>query len=97
MVVASGGYPHKYEKGKVINGLDEAGAMEDVIVFHAGTKKADGQIVTNGGRVLGVTALGDTFRQARDRAYEAVSKISFEKMYFRRDIALRAVEAEENE
>lgn len=95
VVVASGGYPHEYEKGKMITGIDEAEALEDVVVFHAGTARRDGQLVTNGGRVLGVTALGDTFAQARDRAYQAVRRIHFEKMYYRSDIALRAVEAEQ--
>ena len=98
VVVASGGYPGKYEKGKVINGLDEAGKLKDVVVFHAGTKAgARGQgpgasIVTNGGRVLNVTALGKDIKEAIDKAYEAVGKISFEKMYYRRDIGYRALE-----
>jgi phosphoribosylamine--glycine ligase len=70
--MSSGGYPGSYEKGKVIEGLDDAARMKDVVVFHAGTAKQDGTIVTSGGRVLGVTALGDTIAAAQARAYEAV-------------------------
>jgi phosphoribosylamine--glycine ligase len=92
VVLASGGYPGDYEKGKPISGLETAGAMPDVTVFHAGTKKVDDQIVTNGGRVLNVTALGDTFAQAIDRAYAAVGAISWEGMTYRRDIAARVRE-----
>ncbi|MCD6359357.1 MAG: phosphoribosylamine--glycine ligase [Armatimonadetes bacterium] len=91
VVVASGGYPGAYEKGKLISGLEEAAAIEGTVVFHAGTRRAGSGIVTNGGRVLGVTALGATFEQARDRAYNAVGLIDFEDMYFRTDIATRAV------
>ncbi len=91
VVCASGGYPGDYESGKPISGLDEAGAMDDVIVFHAGTKLLDGQIVTAGGRVLGVTAIGDTFRDAIDRAYAAVEKIHFDGMHYRKDIGARAL------
>jgi phosphoribosylamine--glycine ligase len=96
VVVASGGYPNAYEKGKLIHGLDEAAALDGVLIFHAGTARRNADIVTNGGRVLGVTALGDTFAEARAKAYDAVSRISFDKMYARSDIALRAVEAEQN-
>ena len=92
VVMASGGYPGPYEKGKVITGLEAAGAMEDVIVFHAGTAKKDNDVVTNGGRILGVTALGSDVKGAIDRAYRAVGKISFEKAYCRRDIGHRALE-----
>jgi phosphoribosylamine---glycine ligase len=88
VVLASAGYPGKYETGKVISGLDEAVALESVQVFHAGTKIADDQVVTAGGRVLAVTALGSTIGAARDRAYAAVSRIQFEGCHFRRDIAL---------
>jgi len=91
VVMASAGYPGKYEKGKVIKGLVEAESLEDVIVFHAGTAVRDGEIVTNGGRVLGVTALGANIAAAKARAYEAVDKISFEGAYFRRDIADKAI------
>ncbi len=92
VVMASGGYPGPYEKGKVISGLEAAGAMEDVVVFHAGTAKKDDDVVTNGGRILGVTALGSDIKGAIDRAYRAVDKISFEKAYCRRDIGHRALE-----
>jgi len=92
VVMASGGYPAKYEKGKVISGLKAAGAMENVMVFHAGTARKGDDVVTNGGRVLGVTALGDDIEDAIGNAYEAVDKISFEKAYFRKDIGHRALE-----
>jgi len=91
VVMASGGYPGSYEKGKKISGLDEAERLKDVVVFHAGTKKQDGDIVTNGGRVLGVTALGQTISDAKRRTYEAVDKIKFDGAYCRRDIADKAI------
>ena len=91
VVMASGGYPGDYEKGKKILGIEEAQQLEDVIVFHAGTKDMDGDIVTNGGRVLGVTALGQTIRDAKERAYRAVDKIKFDGAYCRRDIADKAI------
>jgi phosphoribosylamine--glycine ligase len=91
VVMAAGGYPGSCEKGKPIRGLDDAQAMRDVMVFHAGTARAGNDIVTAGGRVLGVTALGDTIAAARARAYEAVDKISFEGAYCRRDIADKAI------
>ena len=91
VVMASGGYPGNYEKGRVISGLDEAGKLKDVMVFQAGTAKQGGKIVTNGGRVLGVTALGETIAAAKARAYEAVDKISFDGAYCRRDIADKAI------
>jgi len=90
VVLASAGYPGKYETGKVIFGLEEAAKMEGVRVFHAGTKIADDKIVTSGGRVLAVTALGSTITAARLRAYEAVSRIHFDGCHYRRDIALGA-------
>jgi phosphoribosylamine--glycine ligase len=91
VVMASGGYPGKYDKGKVIRGLDEAAKLKDVMVFHAGTAKKDQEIVTGGGRVLGVTALGETIAEAKALAYQAVGKISFEGAYYRRDIADKAL------
>jgi len=91
VVMASGGYPGSYEKGKVIRGLKAADMMEDVIVFHAGTAMKDHDIVTNGGRVLGVTALGTDIKNAKDRAYEAVGRISWPGAYYRRDIGYRAL------
>jgi phosphoribosylamine--glycine ligase len=91
VVLASAGYPGKYETGKVIFGLDEAAKLEGVQIFQAGTKIADNQVVTAGGRVLAVTALGSNIAAARDRAYEAVSRIQFEGCHYRRDIALSAV------
>ena len=84
VVLASGGYPEAYEKGKVISGLDDVDG--DVIVFHAGTALKDGKVVTSGGRVLGVTALGGTHDEARARAFANVEKISFEGAHYRRDI-----------
>jgi phosphoribosylamine--glycine ligase len=87
VVIAAGGYPNAYEKGSVISGLDKVDA--DVVVFHAGTKAHEGQVVTNGGRVLGVTAWGDTVEAAREKAYANVEKIQFEGMYFRKDIGKR--------
>jgi phosphoribosylamine--glycine ligase len=91
VVMASGGYPGEYEKGKKITGLAEAAQLEDVVVFHAGTAEKDGDVVTAGGRVLGVTALGDSIADAKAAAYKAVDKISFEGAYCRRDIADKAV------
>jgi len=91
VVLASGGYPGKYETGKIISGLEEAAKLGDVHIFHAGTKCADGKIVTAGGRVLAVTALGSTTEAARARAYEAVSHVHFANCRYRRDIALSAV------
>ncbi len=91
VVMASGGYPGDYEKGKTITGLDEAEQLQDVVVFHAGTASKDGDIVTNGGRVLGVTALGQQIAEAKARAYEAVDKIKFDGAYWRRDIADKAI------
>lgn len=92
VVLASGGYPGSYEKGKVILGVREAEQLDDVIVFHAGTAlNNDGELITAGGRVLNVVALGDTFEEARNRAYEACNLIKFENMQFRSDIGKRAL------
>ncbi len=88
VVLASGGYPGKYETGKTISGLNDAAKLEDVQIFHAGTKRADDEVKTAGGRILAVTALGSTLEAARARAYDAVSRIHFENCHYRRDIAL---------
>ena len=94
IVIASGGYPENYEKGKEISGLEDAAKMPGAFVFHAGTKIADGKTVTSGGRVLGVTALGKTINDSIEKAYAAASKISFEKMHYRKDIGYRALARE---
>jgi phosphoribosylamine--glycine ligase len=91
VVMASGGYPGNYAKGKPILGLAEAARLPDAKVFHAGTAKSGDQIVTNGGRVLGVTALGRDLKSAQDAAYAAVGKIHFDGAHFRRDIAAKAL------
>ena len=91
VVMASGGYPGSYKKGLPITGLKAAGAMEDVVVFHAGTREEDGKILTNGGRVLGVTAVANDIPSAQQKAYDAVDKIHFEGAHFRQDIAWRAL------
>jgi phosphoribosylamine---glycine ligase len=91
VVLASGGYPGKYKKGMPITGLDKAQRFKDVVVFHAGTSQKGKQIVTNGGRVLGVTALGDTIEQAIQRAYQAVNKIQWNKVHYRNDIGQKAL------
>jgi len=91
VVMASGGYPGKLETGKPIAGLEELSRMPDVKVFHAGTRMDNGRVLTDGGRVLGVTALGDTLADAKKRAYEAVGKISFKGAHFRTDIADKAL------
>ncbi|MCX5646170.1 MAG: phosphoribosylamine--glycine ligase [Phycisphaerae bacterium] len=91
VVMASGGYPGDYEKGKVITGWKEAEELDDVVVFHAGTRQRNGDVVTNGGRVLGVTALGTNVAAAKARAYEAVDRIHFDGAYCRRDIADKAI------
>ena len=94
VVLASDGYPGSYEKGKVILGIEEAEELDGVTVFHAGTAfNQDDELVTNGGRVLNVVALADTFEDARELAYEACDKINFEGKQYRHDIAIRALEA----
>jgi phosphoribosylamine---glycine ligase len=91
VVMASGGYPEKYEKGKVISGIVAADSLENTKVFHAGTRIADGEVVTNGGRVLGVTSWRPDLASARAAAYAAVEKISFEAAHVRTDIASKAL------
>jgi phosphoribosylamine--glycine ligase len=90
VILASGGYPGKYETGKPIEGLETAARLPEVQIFHAGTKRQDGRTVTSGGRVLAITALGDSVTQACARAYAAISQIHFDGCHFRRDIALRS-------
>ena len=91
VVVASGGYPGKYQKYKVISGLNKLEKMKDVIAFHAGTKFQDGKVVTSAGRVLGITAWDDTISKAKEKAYQGIEKIYFENMYHRKDIAVKAI------
>jgi phosphoribosylamine--glycine ligase len=91
VVMASAGYPGSYLKGKTIHGLDEAAQMPQTKVFHAGTTLSGQHVVTNGGRVLGVTAWAKDLRAARDAAYAAVERISFEGAQFRRDIGAKAL------
>ncbi len=91
VVLTSAGYPGSYEKGKVITGIEDAEALDGVTVYHAGTREQDGRILTNGGRVIDVTALGATFEDARNLAYAACEKIDFEGKTLRHDIGLRAL------
>jgi phosphoribosylamine--glycine ligase len=83
VMLVSGGYPEKYEKGKVITGIDN---VKDSIVFHAGTAVEEGKVISNGGRVLSVTSFGKEFKEALKQSYQSIEKISFEKMKFRKDI-----------
>ncbi len=91
VVVASGGYPGKYQKGKVLSGLKRLEKMKDIITFHAGTKLQDDKVITSGGRVLGITAWDETISKAKERAYKGVKEIYFEDMYYRKDIAVKAI------
>ena len=86
VVIASGGYPESYKKGIEIKGLDSNGQVDGAIVYHAGTKLENGKLYTNGGRVLGITAMGDTLQEALDKAYSATKKIHFDGMHYRTDI-----------
>ena len=88
VVLASDGYPLKYEKGKKIKGLENFEGKTDIFAFHAGTKKVNGDVLTNGGRVLGVTATAHTLKEARDKAYEATKLVEFENKYMRNDIGM---------
>jgi phosphoribosylamine--glycine ligase len=88
VVLASGGYPGRFETGKLIEGLDEADNLPEVVVFHAGTQKRDGHFATAGGRVLGVTAVGRNLESAAGRAYDAASRLRFDRMYYRKDIGI---------
>jgi len=91
VILASGGYPKKYKKGFEITGLKEAGDMEGIYLFHSGTLKRGRAYITNGGRVLGVTGVGENYNEAFNRAYRAVSMINFEKMMYRTDIGLEFI------
>lgn len=91
VVMASGGYPGSYENGKIIKGLTKAAAVNGVEVFHAGTARKNGRIVTNGGRVLGITAVGKNLKEAIDRSYRAVAQIKWTNCYYRRDIGAKAL------
>ena len=94
VVMASGGYPESYPKGIEMNGFDDKGQIEGCFVYHAGTKLSeDGKFLTNGGRVIGVTAKGETLQQALDKAYDGVSRINFENAHYRKDIGQRALKA----
>ncbi len=97
VVMASGGYPGKFQNGFAITGLANAQSDEDTVVFHAGTKNDGGMIVTNGGRVLGVTSLAESLKKARLKVYNAVDQIQFEHMFFRRDIGNRVLRREGEE
>ncbi len=92
VVIASGGYPENYEKGKIISGLDELSRKDDIIGFHAATALLDNKIVTSGGRVFGITGKGKNLREAQKKAYEGVNKIKFDNMFFRQDIGYRALD-----
>jgi phosphoribosylamine--glycine ligase len=91
VVMASGGYPGTFDVGKKILGLGDAARVDGVKVFHAGTSKRDGEFYTSGGRVLGVTARGDSLEAAVERAYEACGQVRFDGVHYRRDIAGRAL------
>ncbi len=91
VVMASGGYPGSYEKEKEISGIEDAESLDNIVVFHAGTKKEGQKILTSGGRVLGITALGEDINGAVKRAYEAVKLISFDNLYYRKDIGFKAL------
>jgi phosphoribosylamine--glycine ligase len=91
VVIASGGYPGRYKKGKQITGLNSLKNQEGIHVFHAGTKFENGRIVTSGGRVLNVVACGDDIKEAQKNVYDAASKISFEGAHYRKDIASKAI------
>jgi phosphoribosylamine--glycine ligase len=92
VVMAAGGYPGPYKKGIPITGIEDAEAMEDVLVIHAGTTQEDGKVYTSGGRVLNVVALGDTLEDARRKVYTAVDKIHFEGCHYRTDIGTYGID-----
>ena len=94
VVMAAKGYPGAVEKGSAIRGVNEAEALDDVTVFHAGTREERGQLLANGGRVLNITAVGRTVAEAQARAYAAVARIDWPEGFCRRDIGWRAIERE---
>ena len=89
VILASGGYPESYQKGFVIDGLEKCAQRDDIYVYHAGTALKDGKFITNGGRVIGVTGIGENLDEAIKIAYEGVGMVEFEKMHFRRDIGVK--------
>ena len=91
-MLCSAGYPGNYEKGKEIKGIEGTESDDDIVIFHAGTKMEGDKLITNGGRVLGVSAIGDTLQEALQKAYKAIEKISFEGIQYRRDIGKKALE-----
>jgi phosphoribosylamine--glycine ligase len=91
VIAASAGYPGSYETGRRITGLEDAARLPGVEIFHSGTSLVDGQYVTSGGRVLGVTTAASTLQDSLSRAYEALDRVHFEGMYYRRDIGRRAL------
>jgi phosphoribosylamine---glycine ligase len=91
VVMASGGYPGHYETGKEIKGLEKVDRLQDVTVFHAATKKSNGKLLTSGGRILGVSGLGNTITEALYRAYQAIDEISFDGAHYRKDIGHKAI------
>ena len=92
IVLASAGYPGNYEKGKEIKGIGGTESDDDIVIFHAGTKMEGDKLITNGGRVLGISAVGNTMREALQKAYKAIEKISFEGMQYRKDIGKKTLE-----
>jgi phosphoribosylamine--glycine ligase len=92
VMLVSGGYPEAYEKGKVISGIEE---VADAVLFHAGTKQEGGKILTNGGRVIAVTAYGQNYREALEKSYRNADRILFEAKYFRRDIGFDLMEKDQ--
>lgn len=91
IILASAGYPEKYEKGKIISGVEKVESIPDIVVFHSGTKLDNNNLVTNGGRVVGVSAIGNTLEEALTKAYKAIKQISFDGMQYRKDIGLKAL------
>jgi phosphoribosylamine--glycine ligase len=92
VIISTKGYPlnYGYER-ELIEGIEEAEKMKDIIIYHAGTKLMDGKFITHGGRILGVTGVGENIKQAKERAYKAVGKIHFKEMHYRRDIGDKAI------